>query len=283
MRSTERRHRETIFWAKVAAFAAVLAIPVTIWLAGTGGSDLSTGATTPAHPAKLRVSLELRNFATHAEQDATGELRYTEATQPRVFINLRNDGGTGTAVDRVELIADGQSELHYCDPRGGEAIASWTTGVLIPRSPEQGAMLTTDDPVAYNIDADDAGRIELRLRPSNELLDDFKTQHLFRFRVRIRQVSNARWLEAGALSSCSQAYGHRISTTRVHRPMTRFTGPARPLIERAFDSSHREPSSPTNCGRSFSTTTATRPGRMILGRIAERARRHRGRGHEGLL
>jgi hypothetical protein len=177
--------------------AGVIALPVAVVIAVAAGSGGSQGTISNNGPARLRATLDVRNDATHAEPDAAGRYRYTDATQPTIYVNLRNDGHIGTAIDRVNIVVAEATEIRVCDPRGGEEIETWETGISLPAGLEVGQSLATDKPVAYNVAADDAGRFALRLKPDAALLRE-PMLHLYRFEVKLRQVSSKQWLDAGA-------------------------------------------------------------------------------------
>lgn len=84
-----------------------------------------------------------------------------------------------------------------CDPRGsGENIEPWPVGISLPSGTEKGSVVSTDDSVAYSVAADDAGRFALALKPSGDLLNESQT--LYRFKVKLREVSNSKWIDGGA-------------------------------------------------------------------------------------
>lgn len=195
-KSAERRHREQVRWAKVGAIAAVVAIGLPlVGLVFREGDDEPSSTERPRMPADLRATLDVRNGPTHAEPDERGRDRYTNDTQPTIFINLRNDGDTGTVIDRVELEVRSHTVLRVCEARGGETVEPWLTGVAVGAELEAGDRLTTDKPVAYAVAADDAGRFSIALKP-DEVLANFPS-HAFRFALKLRELSSKRWLVAG--------------------------------------------------------------------------------------
>lgn len=109
----EQRRHETVKWARIGAVAAVVTIPLSVLLALTAGGGDGEADRVERGPAKLRATLDVRSGSTSAEADGNGVLRYTEATQPTIFVNLRNDGETGTTVDR------GSNSLSLTRPRSG--------------------------------------------------------------------------------------------------------------------------------------------------------------------
>jgi hypothetical protein len=193
----DRDNRRTLFWTVVAAVAGVVAIPIAAVQLITGNSDRTPEASGKAASA-LHATLEVRNGPTHAERDAAGQMRYTKDTQPTIYVVLRNDGHTGTAIDRIKLDVIDDVKFHFCDPRGGGSIAPWPTGVRLPAGLTKGVMLTTDRPVAYNISADDAGRFALMLKPDQALIVNNTAQHAYRFAVAVREVSTRKWADVGS-------------------------------------------------------------------------------------
>jgi len=89
---------------------------------------------------RLHTSLEVHNVRFAKEAD---EARYTDATQPIIYINFRKTALTGTSIDRVQLLVEQKTKLEYCDPRGGGEVEPWTTGVVLPAGLSEGDLPMT--------------------------------------------------------------------------------------------------------------------------------------------
>src|SRR4051794_36058195 len=93
-RRRQGREESTLRWTVVGSLAAVAGViaAVIAIVFGDSGSDST------AEPADswVRAAVEVRNGPTQARQDARGALQYTNATQPTIYLNLRNDGSRGT-------------------------------------------------------------------------------------------------------------------------------------------------------------------------------------------
>jgi hypothetical protein len=196
-RAKDRDDRRALLWTVVGAVAGVVAIPIAAVQIFIGNGDQTPEASGKATTAALHATLEVRNGPTRAEPGASGLLRYTKDTQPTIYVVLRNDGRTGTAIDRIKLDVVNDVGIRFCDPRGGEPIEPWPTGVRLPADLAKGMTLTTDRPVAYNLPADDAGRFAVTLKPDEALLTN-GTQHAYRFALAVREVSTRKWTDAGS-------------------------------------------------------------------------------------
>ena len=150
----------------------------------------------PKTPAKLSATLDVRNGATQAEQRSGSGLSYIDETQPIINVTVRNDGGTGVAIDKTRVVVEYVADIEPCQPSGGERIETWTQGITLPADLAAGQAFNSADSSAYSIESDDAGRFGLKLRP-DEGWDAALARKLVRLRVELRTVSDGQWWQAG--------------------------------------------------------------------------------------
>jgi hypothetical protein len=128
-------------------------------------------------------------------------VRLDDAEQPAIYINVRNDGELGAAIDRVRLVMRDTLDIPNCEPSGGPSdVRTWRRGIAVPAGLKAQDTVETDRRVLASVRADDAVSFDLRLRPSQELVDQsFQAEvaTLYRFQVDLRVVTGARWIKAG--------------------------------------------------------------------------------------
>lgn len=133
VRATERRHREAIFWAKLAAVASAIAIPVAIVLAATSGSDSPRNASPPGGEAG-RVDVEyrvVRNGRPSFEND-----REALRTAPSVDLVVRSSGPGNALIIGAQVTIEDYAVLTPCVTTGaGDLPVSFPFEVKLPPYP----------------------------------------------------------------------------------------------------------------------------------------------------
>ena len=186
--------------------AGVIAIATAILRGSDGLPDSSTDVRAP----RLATSLEVRNARltktepitdrprTRAVDEAS---RLVDAEQPAIYVNVRNDGELGAAVDRVRLVVRDTLDIPDCERSGGPSdVRTWRRGITVPAGLKVQDAVETDRRVIASVRADDAVSFDLRVRPSQELVDQgFQAEitTLYRFQVDLRVVTGGRWIKAG--------------------------------------------------------------------------------------
>ncbi|MDO9353127.1 MAG: hypothetical protein Q7T55_05500 [Solirubrobacteraceae bacterium] len=159
---------------------------------GSVGGDMTCQTETKPGPADLKATLDVRNGASKAP---AGE--YTSDSQTMININLRNDGQTGLSIDRTRLVVEDVADIEPCEPSGGEEIRTWPQGVAVPAEVSAGTVLNDERSAAFRIDADDAGRIGMKVTVDQEF-ERAALRKLLRARVELRLVSDGTWHGVGS-------------------------------------------------------------------------------------
>jgi hypothetical protein len=153
----------------------------------------------------LAASIEVRNGVFKVKdipdrQPYIDEVQLVDTSQPTIFVNVRNDGNLGTAIDRIRLFVEDVVKLPDCEPSGGSGVVrTWKRGVVVRQGLRPGDTLQTDKRLISPVKADETVSFELRLRPTQALVSEGvnTSSYLYRFRVELRQVSDATWRAVG--------------------------------------------------------------------------------------
>jgi len=183
-----------------------LALPVAVVLAATGGSD-PPSASPDKRTAQIATSIEVRNgmLKTKDIPDRSPYIdsrQVVDASQPTIFVNVRNNGSLGTAIDRMRLYVEDVAKLPNCEQSGGPGdVRTWTRGIAMSEGIRRGDTLETDNRLIAAVAADNAASFALRLRPSQAQVSAAgRETYLYRLRPELRQVGDATWRSLGQVA-----------------------------------------------------------------------------------